>query len=76
MSKQWTDLTAGQQRAIVLGGLAELALTALALADLARRPSSAVRGPRLAWVLACVVQPFGPIAYLALGRRPTSPANG
>jgi hypothetical protein len=67
--KHWGDLTSGQQRAIVVGGAAELVLTGLALRDLAKRPSSRVRGPKLMWVLASVVQPFGPLGYLAFGRR-------
>ncbi len=50
----------------------EVALTTTALVDLARRPGTQVRGPKLAWALACFVQPVGPMAYLALGRRPAS----
>lgn len=68
--KKWDDLTPVQQGLIVVGGAVELALTTIALVDLARRPAAAVRGPRVAWALACFVQPVGPIAYLALGRRP------
>jgi phospholipase D-like protein len=67
--KGWRDLTAAQRRAIVVGGAVEVAMTAIVLRDLARRPRTAVRGPKAAWVAACVVQPFGPLAYLALGRR-------
>jgi hypothetical protein len=39
------------------------------LRDLAKRPSAGVRGPKALWVAACVVQPFGPLAYFAFGRR-------
>lgn len=67
--KQWSDLSAGQQRAICAAGAVEVVLTAVVLRDLARRPAEQVRGPKLAWALACVVQPFGPLAYLALARR-------
>ena len=49
---------------------AEVALTTVALVDLARRPAGQVRGRKALWVLACFVQPVGPIAYLAGGRRP------
>jgi hypothetical protein len=48
----------------------EIALTATALVDLARRPARQVRGPKQLWLLGCFVQPVGPLAYLALGRRP------
>jgi hypothetical protein len=68
--KRWSDLTTAQQRAIIVGGAVEVVVTALALRDLARRPSSQVRGPKAVWVLSFVVQPFGPLAYFAIGRQP------
>ena len=67
--KQWSDLTDGQRAAVVLGGAVELVLTTFALADLVRRPSAQVRGPKALWALGSVVQPVGPIAYLLFGRR-------
>jgi hypothetical protein len=67
--KQWSDFSGGQRAAIILGSAIEVVLTTVALADLARRPRSQVRGPKALWILGCVVQPVGPIAYLALGRR-------
>jgi hypothetical protein len=65
----WSDLTRTQQRLIIAFAAVETALTATALVDLARRPARQVRGPKQLWVLGCFVQPVGPIAYLALGRR-------
>jgi phospholipase D-like protein len=67
--KKWSDLTPLQKRAIGVGGVLEAILTAAALRDLAKRPAEEVRGPKAAWVLSFVVQPFGPIAYFAAGRR-------
>jgi len=67
--KRWSDLSPEQQVGIVVGGFIELVLTAIALRDLARRPARQVRGPKLLWVLGCLVQPFGPVAYLFAGRR-------
>ena len=67
--KRWRDLTPGQKAAIVVIGSVELVATAVALVDLARRPRAGVRGPKVVWVAASFVQPFGPFAYLALGRR-------
>lgn len=67
--KRWSDLTPLQQGAILLGGAAELVVTALALRDLLHRPSAQVRGRKPWWVLSFVVQPFGPLAYLWRGRR-------
>jgi Phospholipase_D-nuclease N-terminal len=67
--KQWSDLSGGHRAAIIIGSAIEVVLTTVALADLARRPRAQVRGPKSLWVLGCIVQPVGPIAYLALGRR-------
>jgi hypothetical protein len=69
--KQWSELSPGARRAIVAGGVVELVLTMICLRDLARRPGVEVRGPKLAWVLGCFVQPFGPVLYLVAGRRPS-----
>jgi hypothetical protein len=68
--KSWADLTPTQRSAIIAGGAVELVLTVVAFRDLMRRPSQAVRGPKLLWTAAFVVQPFGPLGYLAFGRRP------
>ena len=67
--KRWSDFTPAQRRAIVAAGAVEVVLTTTALVDLSRRSRGQVRGPKLVWVLGCIVQPFGPIVYLALGRR-------
>ncbi len=67
--KKWEDLSPGQRTAILVAASVELALTATALVDLARRPRELVRGPKPLWALGCFVQPVGPIAYLAFGRR-------
>jgi hypothetical protein len=50
-------------------GTVELVLTVTAAVDLLRRPAESVRGPKLAWAAALVVQPVGPISYLVFGRR-------
>lgn len=67
--KRWSDFNATQKTAILVGAAIEAITTTVALADLARRPRAQVRGPKPLWVLACVVQPVGPIGYLAFGRR-------
>jgi hypothetical protein len=67
--RQWSDLSSTQQKAILVAGIVELGLTTRAVRDLARRPGEQVRGPKILWLAACFVQPVGPIAYLALGRR-------
>jgi hypothetical protein len=67
--KRWSDLTRTQQGLIIVLAPVELALTAVALRDLARRPADRVRGPKPLWALGCFVQPVGPLAYLVLGRQ-------
>jgi hypothetical protein len=67
--KKWSELTALQQRAIVVGGMLETVVTVAALRDVARRPSGEIRGPKAAWLFSFLVQPFGPIVYFAAGRR-------
>lgn len=67
--KKWSDLTTGQRRAICVAGAVEAALTAAALCDLAHRPADKVRGPKAVWAVASFVQPVGPLAYFAKGRR-------
>lgn len=68
--KSWSELSRPQQVAIVGVGAIEVVLTLSAAADLVRRPADRVRGPKLAWAAALVVQPVGPIAYWLVGRAP------
>ncbi|WP_181310448.1 PLD nuclease N-terminal domain-containing protein [Nocardioides campestrisoli] len=67
--KSWSDLSPTQRKVVVVAGVVETVLSAWALRDLKRRPASAVRGPKALWLPALAVQPVGPIAYLAVGRR-------
>lgn len=70
MAKQsWSDLTPTQQKLVVAAGIVEVALTTWCLRDLKGRSADQVRGPRALWVPALSVQPVGPLAYLAIGRR-------
>lgn len=67
--KKWSDLTPTQQRVVGAVGAVELVLTVAALRDLAKRSASEVRGPKALWRMGVFVQPVGPIAYFAAGRR-------
>jgi hypothetical protein len=67
---RWSELSPGQRYGVVALGSVELVLTVVSLIDLSRRPAEQVRGPKALWALAAFVQPVGPVAYLALGRRP------
>lgn len=67
--KKWSDLTVAQKRIIYVAGAAEVVANSAALRDLARRPADQVRGSKAAWVVAFFVQPVGPLAYFAAGKR-------
>jgi len=67
--KKWSDLTPTQQKLIIAGGAVEAVLTTAALISLVRRPKASVRGPKALWAASLVIQPVGPLAYLAFGRR-------
>ena len=70
--KRWSDLSPRARAAIVVGGIAEVVVTSVALRDLVRRPAALVRGPKWLWGPALFVQPFGSPLYLAAGRRSNS----
>lgn len=67
--RSWSELPTAARVAIVAGGVVEAALTAVCVVDLVQPSRGATRGPALLWWPALTVQPFGPIAYLAFGRR-------
>lgn len=67
--KSWQELSPTQQKAIIAGATVEALLTTVALIDLVRRPREQVWGPKPLWCAALFVQPVGPVAYLAIGRR-------
>lgn len=66
---QWQSLPSWQRTGTVIVGTVEIVATTVAVVDLLRRPRAQVRGPKALWWPALTVQPFGPFAYLALGRR-------
>lgn len=69
----WSQLSRGQQNAVRAAAAVELALTATALVQLARRPTGPhpgqIRGSKAAWALGCLVQPIGPVVFLRWGIR-------
>ena len=70
--KRWSELSQGQQRAIMAAAGVQLLLAAAALLDLRRRPAEQVRGSKKLWAAAAAfVNLVGPLAYFAFGRRPT-----
>jgi len=71
--KKWSDLTSGQQAAIVVAGCVQVSLAAAAWADLARRPAEEVVGSKGKWAAIIAINFIGPVAYFARGRRVTAP---
>lgn len=67
--KTWAELTQAQQRAVVVAGIVEVAMTLAVWRDLGNRPASEVNGSKQRWALAALLQPVGPIAYFLRGRR-------
>lgn len=67
--RRWSDLSTGQQRAvIVLGAITTIWQLAM-LWDLSHRPAAQIRGSTWACAFASFFRPFGQIAYDARGRR-------
>ena len=64
----WREMSGKKRALTVVVGAGQIALTAAAFRDLARRPAEQVNGPKLAWGLALLVNWVGPLAYFAKGR--------
>lgn len=67
--KRWSELTPWQRRTVVATGVVETVLAAAAWTDLALRPTQFVRGRKLWWALAILINFAGPIAYFRWGRK-------
>lgn len=66
--KKWKDLPRLARIAIVAVGVAQLALTGAAHADISRRPADQIRGSKFVWRLITLVNFVGPILYFRCGR--------
>lgn len=71
MARRWNDLSTVQRSAVVMAGVSDVALKAIALTDLRRRPAEQVKGPKWAWLLVILVNSAGltSMSYLVFGRR-------
>lgn len=67
--RTWAELSGPQRAGLVVVAAVEAVVTTVAARDLAARDAAQVRGPKLLWSLALMVQPVGPLAYLLVGRR-------
>lgn len=64
-----SELKPAQRNALLAAAAAELALKLWAIRDLRKRDASQLRGPKALWKPLMFVNFFGPLAYLAFGRR-------
>lgn len=74
--RKWNELDPRTRRLIIITGTLEGVLKVAALIDLARRPSSQVRGSKARWAVALtLINSVGavPIAYFTYGRRKSQP---
>lgn len=68
--KQFNERLSPRQRAgIGLLAVIELGAKVAAARDIQRRPADQMRGSKLLWRLALLVNTFGPLSYFLWGRR-------
>lgn len=69
---RWTDLSSGQQTAVLTVVSIQLSLAATAWTDLAIRPPENVNGSKTVWAAVIAVSFVGPALYFTVGRRKAS----
>lgn len=69
MKLRWTDLTSGQQAAVLTLASVQLSLAVTAWMDLATRPAGKVTGRKAVWAAIIAVNFVGPALYFVKGIR-------
>lgn len=72
LETRWKSLDPRLRRALMIIGLADAGLRAIALADLARRPAGRVRGAKWKWAIVLTLANsagIAPLTYFTRGRR-------
>lgn len=67
--KSWKELPPAARIGTIVIGAAQLAFLAAAQRDLSRRPAEQIRGSKMFWRLATMVNFIGPGCYFAFGRK-------
>lgn len=67
--KSWKELPPAARIGTIVIGAAQLAFLAAAQRDLSRRPAEQIRGSKMFWRLATLVNFVGPGCYFAFGRK-------
>lgn len=65
----WRELSPTQRRVVLVLGVLQVTIAALAWTDLARRPREQIAGSKRGWALGICVNFIGPAAYFVFGRR-------
>jgi hypothetical protein len=66
--KSWSELTQIQKTGIVVLGIFQIALLAVAEWDIHSRPEEEIRGNKWVWSAIALVNFVGPAAYFLFGR--------
>jgi len=66
--KQWSDLTQIQKIGIVITGILQVTLLAVAQWDIHHRPEEEIRGNKWVWTAIAFINFAGPISYFLIGR--------
>ncbi len=67
--KKWEELTDIQKVSVVILGVIQFTLLAIALWDIRQRSEDEINGSKKLWTLISFVNFIGPIAYFLFGRK-------
>lgn len=70
--KTWSELSTAKRTLIVVTGIVELVLLAVALIDIQRRSADQIVGSKRLWRSFAFISIAGPLAYFVVGRRRTT----
>lgn len=65
----WNEFSPVQKKGIIFLAALQIILLASALIDIARRPSSGIKGRKLKWILISFIDFAGPVSYFLFGRK-------
>jgi len=68
-NKSWKELPPAARIGTIVIGAAQLAFLTAAQRDLSRRPAEQIRGSKMFWRLATLINFIGPGCYFAFGRK-------
>jgi hypothetical protein len=74
--KSWREMSPVQRGANIVLMIVEFVFTGWALWDIKHRSPDQIKGNKRTWMMASLIQPFGPLIYLVFGRKTkNSPAT-